>query len=297
MRPVDCLSSDGLPSLPDASVSLVLTDPPYFIDGMDDGWDNQQLDARFHPSSSVSGLPAVQAFDRQQGERLQAFMTPVAEQVMRVLKPGGFLLCFSQARLHHRTAMAFDLAGFEVRDMLGWVHNSGQPKAFSMGYRVRQMGLPPGEEQQLLDTLGGRKTPQLKPQFEPIVMAQKPRDGTFVANWLAHQTGLIDVSDPVLDPGRFPGQLLAAPKPKERHNHRTPKPVDVCRHLIKVFTAPGALVCDPFTGSGTTGVAALTTPGGARPFVGFEIDPVTAAGAESRIAETAAETSEAAATG
>ena len=35
---------------------LVLTDPPYFIDGMDDRWDNEKLRRRAKPGV-VGGIP------------------------------------------------------------------------------------------------------------------------------------------------------------------------------------------------------------------------------------------------
>jgi site-specific DNA-methyltransferase (adenine-specific) len=40
------------------------------------------------------------------------------------------------------------------------------------------------EKAQMIARLGGRKTPQLRPKFEPMVVAQKPREGTFVSNWI-----------------------------------------------------------------------------------------------------------------
>ena len=62
----------------------------------------------------------------------------------------------------------------------------------------------------------------------------------------------------------------------------TTKPVDVCRHLIRIFSAPESLVLDPFAGSGTTGVAAIRE---GRKFIGFEIDRLTAQAANRRMRE------------
>ena len=278
VQAIDCRA--GLPSLPDQSVSLALTDPPYFIDGMGDEWDNLRLRRRVK-GGVVGGIPAGMKFDRRQGGDLQAFLFPIAQELMRVIKPGGFLLCFSQPRLAHRTAVAIEDAGFEIRDMLGWQYQ-GQAKAFSQDHFVRRMRLPPDEESEILQRLGGRKTPQLRPQMELVVLTQAPRDGTFVENWLEHETGLIDVSDPLIEPGRFPGTLVPCPKPRERHSHMTTKPVDVCRHLIRIFSAPGSLVVDPFAGSGTTGVAAIRE---GREFIGFEVDRPTAQAADRRVRE------------
>jgi hypothetical protein len=55
-----------------------------------------------------------------------------------------------------------------------------------------------------------------------------------------------------------------------RNFHPTVKPVALMRWLCRLITPPGGTVLDPFTGSGTTGVAALAE---ARMFVGVEREP------------------------
>jgi DNA modification methylase len=57
---------------------------------------------------------------------------------------------------------------------------------------------------------------------------------------------------------------------KTGNNHPTVKPVALMRYLIELVTPPGSHVVDPFTGSGTTGMAA--TELGHR-FTGIEQDP------------------------
>jgi len=48
------------------------------------------------------------------------------------------------------------------------------------------------------------------------------------------------------------------PKKGERANtHPTVKPIALMRYLCKLITPPGGVVLDPFTGSGTTGIAAI----------------------------------------
>lgn len=43
-----------------------------------------------------------------------------------------------------------------------------------------------------------------------------------------------------------------------RHNtHTTVKPVDLMRYLVRLVTPPNGMVLDPFTGSGTTGIACM----------------------------------------
>ena len=264
------------------SVSLTVMDPPYFIDGMGADWDADKLKKRIR-KGVVGGIPAGQKFDPAQGRKLQEYLTPIAEQLLAVMKPGAFALCFSQARLAHRTAIAFEDAGFEIRDLLAWQYE-GQAKAAKMHYHVRRKGLDPSEEARWLSAVGERKTPQVKPQMETIVLAQTPKEGDCTENWVRHRTGLIDVSNPVVNPERSPGQLIPVPKPRQRHNHMTPKPVALLRHLIRLFSddTPGTLVIDPFAGTGSTGVAARLE---GRDFIGFELDAATARAANQRVEE------------
>lgn len=65
-----------------------------------------------------------------------------------------------------------------------------------------------------------------------------------------------------------------------RNHHPTVKPIAVMRWMVRLITPPGGLVLDPFTGSGTTGIAC---DGVGVPFVGIELDPTYAAIAEARI--------------
>lgn len=252
---------DVLHGLDDGSIDLVLTDPPYFIDGMDDGWNRKALGRKKARAGVVGALPVGMKFDPEQGKRLQAFLEPVFVECLRVLKPGGFLVSFSQARLYHRMAMAAEQAGFEIRDMFGWTYE-GQAKAFSPRHFVTRMTCPERDKETILAAIGDRKTPQVKPMIEPMVFGQKPRDGTFIENWMAHGVGLIDPG--ALYDGRFPGNLMAAGKPGDAergggNDHFTVKPQKVLTHLIRLLTREGAIVLDPFLGSGSTLVAAIAT--------------------------------------
>lgn len=275
-------SEDVLRSFPSGIADLVLTDPPYFIDSLDSEWNQERIAKRKARAVTVGSLPVGMKFDPEQGKKLQVFLSPIFAECMRILKPGGFLLSFSQARLYHRMAMAAEDAGFEIRDMLGWTYE-GQAKAFSQDHFVRKMKISEKEKAALIGALGGRKTPQLKPMIEPMVFGQKPRTGTFIENWMAHGVGLIDTSQRW--DGKFPGNLMECPKPSQKEKgedteHLTVKPVRVLEHLIRVLTAPGALVVDPFAGSSTTQIAALRS---GRSAVGIEKDAAHIAQSKARL--------------
>lgn len=259
----------GMQKMPAESAHFIATDPPYFLDGMGDEWNARQLRRRVKPGV-VGGLPAGMKFSRKQAARLREFMARAGAEMLRVLKPGGFAAVFSAPRLAFAVGAALDAAGFEIRDMLAW-RFEGQAKAFSQAHFVRRMDLPAAQKARVLARLEGRKTPQLKPQFEAILLAQKPRQGTFVENWLRYEVGLISPRESLLGAG-FPGTVLEAPKPKRGGalGHMTVKPVVIMRQLIRLFSLPGQTILDPFAGSGTTAVAALTE---GRRFAGFEIDP------------------------
>lgn len=258
-----------LKELPDKSVDAIITDPPYFIDGMGGDWDNGKLREKTLHASVVGSLPVGMKFDPQQGRNLEKFMYELSVEARRVLKPGGFFLSFSQGRLYHRMACGIEDAGFEIRDMLVW-YREGQAKAFSQDHFVRKMNISQDEKDRIIATLAGRKTPQLKGQSEPIVLAQNPKDGTFINNWIEYGVGLIDTTQS-LD-GKFPGTVMNVPKPKGKERaeskHLTLKPIKLMEHLINVFTKPGDIVLDPFSGSGTTGVACVNT---GRRYIGIEL--------------------------
>lgn len=112
----DC--RDLLPTLDAESFDSCVTDPPYELGFMGKKWD----------SSGVSFQPATWA------------------NVLRLLKPGSYLLAFGGTRTFHRMTCAIEDAGFEIHDCLSWLYGSGFPKHKS----------------------------KLKPAWEPIVVARKP---------------------------------------------------------------------------------------------------------------------------
>lgn len=107
---------------------------------------------------------------------------------------------------------------------------------------------------------------------------------TAKANVAEREAGLIGalpcISCGKLDTHEHPAPN-GKPQPCRRNDHPTVKPIGLMRWLIRLITPPGGLVLDPFTGSGTTGVAAAMER---FPFVGIEQDPAHARTAEARIA-------------
>lgn len=68
--------------------------------------------------------------------------------------------------------------------------------------------------------------------------------------------------------------------PTRANHHPTVKPTDLMRYLVKLVTPPKGTVLDPFTGSGSTGKAAMLEGFN---FIGCELDPDYVAIANARI--------------
>jgi site-specific DNA-methyltransferase (adenine-specific) len=97
----------------------------------------------------------------------------------------------------------------------------------------------------------------------------------------AERVGRVEGSAGMNSPRAGAGRTAAG-----RNHHPTVKPIALMRHLVRLVTPPGGLVLDPFTGSGSTGVAAILE--GFR-FVGCEMQADYHAMACRRIAYAANE--------
>jgi site-specific DNA-methyltransferase (adenine-specific) len=116
----------------------------------------------------------------------------------------------------------------------------------------------------------------------PVALLGEPARFFTVTHWDAFRyvpkastaernTGLDDIA-PQFAPtmnngigGKEHDPETATPK---RNYHPTVKPLELMRWLITLITPPNGIVFDPFTGSGSTGVAAIET---AHQFIGCEI--------------------------
>jgi DNA modification methylase len=87
-----------------------LTDPPYGLSFMGKQWDK--------------GVPSAETW----------------AEVLRVLKPGSFLLAFGGTRTYHRLTCAIEDAGFEIRDCLMWLYGSGFPKSHDISKGIDKSG-------------------------------------------------------------------------------------------------------------------------------------------------------------
>lgn len=281
----DCM--DGMKSLADNSIDVVITDPPYFLDGLCNNWSKEGIDKK-GSSKCISNLPKGMKFDKKQTIKFREFYTNFSKEVFRVLKPGGAFLSFSSPRLYHALGTAVDEAGFEIRDMMGWIYTQSQVKSFSQDHIIQNDKKMSQEQKDDLKMFCRNwKTPQLKPAIEPICIAVKPIEGRYIDNFAKYGVGLVNfgeetkVGTKTITPSNIVttenitedlDKVFLVDKPNkaekgEGNTHLSVKPVKLIEHLIKLFTREGALVMDPFMGSGTTAVAANNT---GRGYIGWE---------------------------
>ena len=276
-----------LPQIEDNSIDLVLTDPPYFLDKMDNNWKHKTVSSKKN-QHTIKSLPAGMKFDNEQGKRFYDWYLKVAKEVNRILKPGAFFFSFSSPRLYHRMASAIDDASFLLRDCFLWVYTQNQPKAMSLNHFIDKLNTDKITKEKIKKELQGWKTPQIKSCFEPIAVAQKSPEDTFLTNILKHEVGLFNTNIKVGN-NMFPSNILMVdsvdyimdryfliPKPAKKekgefNGHQTVKPLTICEHLIKLASfSKDAVILDPFIGSGTTAIAAKRLN---KNSIGIDINP------------------------
>ena len=186
----DCL--EAMRTLPNESISAIVTDPPYGLSFMGKAWDYD--------------VPSVEIWI----------------EALRVLKPGGYMLAFAGTRTQHRMAVNIEDAGFEIRDLIAWVYGSGFPKSLDVGKAIdKAAGVSISKDGYIPNNKnnthgdgwgGGHKTyttppstesakqwngygTALKPALEPITVARKPLIGTVAANVLEYECGALNLDE------------------------------------------------------------------------------------------------------
>ena len=267
----DCFNT--LDKIESDSIDVVLTDPPYFLDKLDNNWNYQEVE-KTKNHYTIKSLPAGMKFDKEQGKKFYKWYLKVSQQIERVLKPGGFFFSFSSPRLYHRMASAIDDTSLEIRDCFLWLYTQNQAKAMSLNHFIEKMRIKKSQKDKLKSKFNGWKTPQIKTNFEPIVMSQKPTNSTYLNNMIENKVGLLNTNIRVGD-NMFPSNILTIenineiidksfligkPSKNEKayfNNHKTVKPIQLCEHILRLTCFDkNSVVLDPFLGSGTTAIAA-----------------------------------------
>jgi DNA modification methylase len=267
----DCL--EVLKALPDGCVDAVVTDPPY---------------------------PEI---DREYGRWTEAewwdLMMGVCAEVRRVLKPTGSAAFVLQANSRKVGSMRGWLWRFMawvcehwnmIQDAWWW-----NPSAPPTVHTHRDRGLmrpslkavvwcgPPdcyrGQDEVLLEaaeaTLSDKRIDRMELHRHPS--GQSVRHGRALAAF-RDRGGVTPFNLLVCSNGDSQTSAGA-------HGHGAGTPMALCRWWTRYICPPGGVVLDPFTGSGTTGLACVAEH---RDFIGVELNPDYFAVAKRRIEEAEA---------
>ena len=198
-RGIDIRHGDSravLKTLPDASIDSVVTDPPYALVSVVQRFGNSPRNERTENPETPHGRTGCGFMGQKWDTGEVAHDVGFWREVLRVLKPGGHLIAFGGTRTYHRLAVAIEDAGFEIRDMIGWLYGSGFPKSHDVAaHAARVVTRTDGDTDTwcaLVEPLEGQGT-ALKPAQEPCVLARKPLIGTVAENVLAHGTGALNI--------------------------------------------------------------------------------------------------------
>lgn len=243
---VDCI--EGLAGMAAGSAALVVADPPYNI-GIDYG-DGRGADEL--PGNAYAA--AVHAWMRE---------------AARVLDPAGTLWVVCDAAYGSTFDTAIAAAGLAIRDRGVWHESFG----------VWRRGL-------------------FGKCWRPWFYAVKDRRRfTFNEEAFRVRSRRQEIGDRRANPsGKVTSNVWSFPRVAGTHRERvrtpatgnapTQLPIAMVRMIVEGFSNPGDPVVDPFTGTGTTGVAAVQT---GRRFTGFELRDSWATVARQRISTTAGE--------
>ena len=249
----DARAMDVHGTLPDASVALVVTSPPYFAG------------KEYEAALGVGHIPADY-------DAYLQMLHGVFTQCAAKLEPGG-RVAVNVANLGRKPyrSLARDVIdilesiGLLLRGEIIWQKSHAAGGSCAWGTYQR-----PGN-------------PVLRDITERIVVASKGRFDRAVPPDQRAERGLPsqgsitmdEFVDATTDLWDIPAESAT------RVGHPAPFPVEIPRRLIELYTYRGDLVLDPFMGSGSTAVAAVRTE---RHYAGFDTDPAYVAMAERRVA-------------
>jgi DNA modification methylase len=222
-----------LRQFPPDSIDACVSDGPFGIGIMGKEWDNFKpkslsIDSRAYQKGKDHKLqsgrsPSMRAgqydISRKGAICFQEWCYMWGKELYRAMKPGAYILMFCSPRMYHRLVCGIEDAGFQVKDTLMWLYGEGFPKSHDISKSINKAKKAKREVIQLNPNLVGRQIwdgwgTGLKPAYEPILLAQKPREGTYANNILQYGIGGLNIDACRLesvsedDIERFPSNVI-----------------------------------------------------------------------------------------
>lgn len=174
----DCL--EVLDQLAENSVDSVCCDPPYHLTSIVKRFGAEAASPAKEGTDGAFRRASAGFMGKQWDGGDVAFQAETWAKVLRVLKPGAYIVAFGSSRTFGRMSVAIEDAGFITHPMIGWLFATGFPKAT----RIKAEGYGGFR-------YGGQA---LKPALEPVYVGQKPfSEETGTANILRWGTGAVNI--------------------------------------------------------------------------------------------------------
>ncbi len=289
---------EGLATIPANSIDGCIADPPYNYEFIGHKWDAEEIKRRAAKAkdsttlvknipygSGLAGGVRNERWYQKNAENINDYRKWTrqwGEQVLRVLKPGAYILVFNSSRTIAHVQVALEEAGFYARDTLVWRRHSGIPKGLNYAKKIAK------EDASRARGWNGWHS-CLRNEWEAIAMLQKPLENNYMETVKKYGVGLLHAEDAF----GFKSNIFEGIKRDKKDSfnvHCTVKPADLIKQLIDLIIPAhkGAIVLDPFMGSGTTAVAAIES---GISYLGYEINPEYCEIAKERVNKMAATSS------
>ncbi len=175
-----------LASLPDQSVSCVIQDEPY-------GFNPNDIDVNLYLKALIQNQDYKRGGKGINGNPWDSDLPPLSHrfELFRVLKCGGYAVIFTKTQTIHFVMLELQKAGFEIVELLAWIHTQGMPK---VGSKIEKTETDP-ELLRFKNICG-----DLSPSMEIIILAQKPIDQKDrLENLRIHGTGYLNLEQGKID--------------------------------------------------------------------------------------------------
>ncbi len=224
-----------LSELPENSIDMVFADPPYLLSN--GGF-------TVHAGRMVSVNKGE--WDKSNGLKKDfEFHLEWIQAVRRVLKPSGTLWISGTYHSIYQCGFALQVAGFHVLNDIAWFKPNASPNLSCRFFTA---------------------------SHETLVWARKDKKAKHIFNYDLMKNGTWP-EDALKKPGLQMRSVwsMGTPKPPEKKfgKHPTQKPLDLLRRIVLASTNENDVILDPFTGSSTTGIAAIMN---GRKFVGIDLE-------------------------